>query len=186
MDSTILNCIGPCSEINFILSSCEDDYDIENNLDYPAALCKSVCSPDCDFVIALFETNGKLVNPNDYSIRWSNGASGSAVMLKQPYYNNLNVEVRKGECVWYGRYWKSCTNYHKQSIHNTLESRSIHFTNSELQDLYNSKNHFAIYNSLGTLVSSNNFKVMYLPNGIYFLNVEKNGRSNFKRIMIIN
>ncbi|HEX5625480.1 MAG TPA: hypothetical protein VFX48_05655, partial [Saprospiraceae bacterium] len=115
LDSADLNCAGPCAKLEFILSSCKDDYDIENQLDFPASICESVCSGACQYIIALFETNGQLVNPNDYDIRWSTGGKGAYVMLMGNYYNTLTVEVRKGDCVWRGRYWKSCNGYEATS-----------------------------------------------------------------------
>jgi hypothetical protein len=36
-------------------------------------------------------------------------------MLMGNYYNTLTVEVRKGDCVWRGRYWKSCNGYEATS-----------------------------------------------------------------------
>ncbi|MBK9272675.1 MAG: T9SS type A sorting domain-containing protein [Saprospiraceae bacterium] len=103
-----LDCSGPCDELDFILSSCDDVYDIQNNLNFPPSICKSICLNDCEYIIALFEKNGQLINPSDYQIKWSTGGSGSHVMMMGPYYNQLTVEVRKGDCVWYGRYLRAC------------------------------------------------------------------------------
>ncbi len=109
-EKAIPDCPGPCNNIEFILSSCEDTYDMDNNLDFPPALCKSLCKNECLFIVALFEKNGKLINPSDYQIKWSTGGSGAFVEVMMPYYNTLTVEVRKGDCVWYGRYIRSCRN----------------------------------------------------------------------------
>jgi len=103
-----LDCNGPCKDLEFILSSCEDNYDIQNNLNFPPSICKTICLNDCEYIIALFEKNGQLINPAEYQIKWSTGGSGSHVMMMGPYYNQLTVEVRKGDCVWYGRYIRSC------------------------------------------------------------------------------
>lgn len=107
-DTVKHKCSGPCSELQFILSSCEDDYHKQFNLNYPAGICKTICGGACQFVIALFETNGQLINPSDYEINWSNGATGAYVELMAPYFNNLSVSVRKGDCFWKGKYIKSC------------------------------------------------------------------------------
>lgn len=109
-DTANLSCKGPCDELDFILSSCDDDYDIENNLNFPVSICQSICLNDCNYIIALFEKDGRLINPGDYQIKWSTGGSGAYVMMMGPYYNHLTVEVRKGDCIWYGRYIRSCPN----------------------------------------------------------------------------
>ncbi len=101
-------CSGPCDEMEFILSSCEDRYDLANGLDFPPSLCQSICWNECEYIIALFEKDGRLIDPSSYEIRWSNGSNGSHVRLMGPYYDNLTVEVRRGDCVWYGRYIRSC------------------------------------------------------------------------------
>jgi hypothetical protein len=101
-------CSGPCDEMEFILSSCEDNYDLSSGLDFPPSLCQSICWNECEYIIALFEKNGKLIDPASYEIRWSNGSKGSHVLLMGPYYDNLTVEVRRGDCIWYGRYIRSC------------------------------------------------------------------------------
>ncbi|MBK8956341.1 MAG: hypothetical protein IPM34_12420 [Saprospiraceae bacterium] len=110
-DTVKLNCSGPCSELQFILASCEDDYHKQFNLNYPTGICKTICGGACQFIIALFETDGRLINPSDYEINWSNGTTGSYVELMAPYFNNLSVSVKKGDCFWKGKYIKSCQSF---------------------------------------------------------------------------
>ena len=52
------------------------------------------------FIVGLFETNGQLIDPSQYQIRWSTGSAGAYVMMMGSYYNTLTVEVRKGDCIW--------------------------------------------------------------------------------------
>jgi hypothetical protein len=106
-----LDCTGPCDEFNFVLSSCHDDYDRAWDLNYPASLCETICGGACTYIVALFDANGQLVDPTLYDIRWSTGSRDSWVRLMGPYHNTLRVEVRKGDCIWRGRYWKACENY---------------------------------------------------------------------------
>ncbi|MEO6190582.1 MAG: T9SS type A sorting domain-containing protein, partial [Saprospiraceae bacterium] len=144
-----LDCSGPCNNIEFILSSCEDTYDMDNNLNFPNAICQSICKNECQFIIALFEKNGNLINPSDYTIKWSNGGTGSYVTLMQPYYNNLTVEVRKGDCIWYGRYIRSCKNNfgsNDKKATSIIEENSN--SNSNLQNYSNE------YNQASSLISN--------------------------------
>jgi PKD repeat protein len=123
-DTINLNCTGPCKDFNLVLSSCEDDYDKKYNLNFPPAICQSICKNECNYTIALFELNGQLIDPTQYQIKWSNGATGAYVMLMGPYYDNLSVEVRKGDCVWYGRYIRSCKEYKFKFAEENLTTRS--------------------------------------------------------------
>ncbi len=142
------NCTGPCEEIEFILSSCLDTYDEDNNLNYPAALCESICKNECKFIVALFEKNGQLINPSEYSIKWSTGSSGAYVELMIPYYNTLTVEVRKGDCIWYGRYIRSCpnkpgsnTDINDLKLNNTSSISSLSSSNLKFEESFvNSEN----------------------------------------------
>lgn len=53
-DTVTSECHGPCDDFNLILSSCEDDYDKANALQFPDPICVSICGPTCDYYIALF------------------------------------------------------------------------------------------------------------------------------------
>lgn len=174
-DSSNLSCSGPCAELNFILSSCEDDYDLDKNLNFPTALCESICSNACQYIVGLFETNGRLIDPSNYQIKWSTGGNGSHVMLMGPYYNTLTVEVRKGDCIWYGRYWKSCKNYigsMQTSIPELDFSTSNILQRSKIQELVEYTNSISIYNLEGILISNNKNSIENLGHGFYFLVVE--------------
>ncbi len=124
-------CAGPCDNFDFILSSCEDDYDVENGLNFPLALCRSICLDPCTYIIAVFEQNGNVVNASDYDIRWSTGATGNHVTLMGAYYNNLTVTVKKGDCVWYGKYIKSCKDAHRMVGQSDVTTRGSVSVESE-------------------------------------------------------
>ncbi|MCC6816447.1 MAG: hypothetical protein IT267_08560 [Saprospiraceae bacterium] len=171
-----LSCNGPCKDLEFVLSSCEDDYDISKNLSYPLSLCESVCSNECNFIVALFETNGQLVNPTDYEIKWSTGSNGSFVHMMQPYYNNLSVEVKKGDCIWRGKYIKSCTQYGKVIEDKEMKERSIvRISNNLIQELFNKFPEGILVNSTGQVLEREVAKFSFIPPGIYFFVYEENG-----------
>jgi PKD repeat protein len=182
-DSTNLSCSGPCAELNFILSSCEDDYDLANNLNFPSAICQSICSNACNYIIALFETDGSLINPANYRIKWSTGGSGAYVMMMGPYYNTLTVEVQKGDCIWYGRYWKSCKN---DVGHFNPEIPGLNMMNttisgfSNLQAMIQNSETILIYDLNGQLISNNKNQIEELEPGVYFL---KTGTGTNQRLL---
>ncbi|MFZ1380218.1 MAG: hypothetical protein WAS56_11160 [Saprospiraceae bacterium] len=169
-----LSCNGPCADFELILSSCEDDYDKMHNLNFPDPLCISICGPACDFIIALFELNGNMVNPNDYEISWSNHQKGGAyVHLMDPYYDNLSVVVKKGDCTWYGRYVKSCINYKSKTANQQAKERSSpsrQMNRFELHEFLSNNPTFKLYNN-----SAQQIDLLQVPKnkkitGIYFLN----------------
>lgn len=184
VDTLDLECSGPCEELEFILSSCEDDYDVEHQLVYPDIICQSVCSSSCMFIVGLFEKNGQLIDPSQYQIRWSTGSTGAYVMMMGSYYNTLTVEVRKGDCIWRGRYWKSCNQYKKSwnpEGENQFNSGPI--DNHILQQMIRQELNVTIYNLQGKLVSSSSTDINNLTSGIYFIKTNTpNGMSTYKFI----
>jgi hypothetical protein len=171
-DSSNIECSGPCDKIQFILSSCEDDYDVANNLNFPPAICQSICSNACNYIVALFETDGTIIDPSKYKIKWSVGGSGAYVMMMGPYYNTLTVEVQKGDCNWYGRYWKSCKEY-KGNFHSDLPA--LYSLNpgaidlNSIEALARSAQSGSIYNIQGQLVLNSLNQIENLKPGIYIL-----------------
>ncbi|MBK9640824.1 MAG: T9SS type A sorting domain-containing protein [Saprospiraceae bacterium] len=156
-DTINLNCTGPCKDFNLVLSSCEDDYDKKYNLNFPPAICQSICKNECNYTIALFELNGQLIDPTQYQIKWSNGATGSYVMLMGPYYDNLSVEVRKGDCVWYGRYIRSCKEYKFSFSAENLVTRSTR-NNNDCFSTLNTKERTQSENLIHFSIQPNPFK----------------------------
>ncbi|MBK9108913.1 MAG: hypothetical protein IPM92_11260 [Saprospiraceae bacterium] len=174
-DTVNIECSGPCSEMKFILSSCEDDYDELHQLNYPASICKTICGGACQFIIGLFETNGQLINPADYEIQWSNGSAGAYVELMAPYFNNLRVSVKKGDCVWNGRYYKSCNLFKDmQSSHTQL--KTIQFRKgSGAQILTNNckeKGTYSVWTIDGKKLCNDLKQLESLANGIYIIRGE--------------
>lgn len=184
-DSLNMECSGPCEDLNFILSSCEDDYDKERQLDFPDGICQTICGGACQYIIALFEENGQLINPSNYQIRWSTGATGAYVMLMGPYFNTLSVEVRKGDCVWRGRYWKSCEHYQKDQrmeLDPNCSNKEKTIPYVQLQEMMqDGRAQFALYSLNGQSFSNNEFNT--LPNGFYILVRIENGYKSMYRII---
>ncbi|NOT36140.1 MAG: hypothetical protein HOP11_02050 [Saprospiraceae bacterium] len=178
-----LKCSGPCVDLEFILSSCEDDYDKSKNLLFPSEICESVCSDECNFIVALFETDGKLVNPSLYDIQWSTGGKGSFVHMMQPYYNTLSVVVKKDDCIWRGKYIKSCQQYSKLNSEEELIVRNIKEGNlNYIENLFKIHKELRVYNLSGLEVSSSFEGFMLLRQGIYLLSFIKNEEVNFIKI----
>ncbi|MBK8737238.1 MAG: hypothetical protein IPL98_15575 [Saprospiraceae bacterium] len=94
-DTVTSECHGPCDDFNLILSSCEDDYDKANALQFPDPICVSICGPTCDYYIALFAKNGQLIDPKEYDITWSNHQKGAFVHLMGSYYNHISCVVKR-------------------------------------------------------------------------------------------
>ena len=163
-----LTCNGPCDQLNFILSSCEDDIDSKQNLNFPSNLCKSICASKCEYIIALFETNGTLINDKEYDITWSNRSKGSYVTLGGIYHDNLHVTVKKGDCYWYGHYTKLCENYNSLHGLSELSSRNGKL---KISDLLNSKEPYTIYNMMGEIISTK-IDQNGLPTGVYFIKTD--------------
>ncbi|MDQ3142589.1 MAG: hypothetical protein M3Q56_10130 [Bacteroidota bacterium] len=186
-DSVAITCQGPCSEFNLILSSCEDDYDKNYQLNYPNHLCNSICQDECDYIIGLFEENGNLINPTEYQIKWSSGHTGAYVFRMGPYFDNLKVEVRKGDCVWYGRYVKSCTQFVGNILDNTLSDRarniSLHGRNL-LKELSLQNIPFSVFSSNGQLILKKNDDWNYLTSGIYIVSYMRDGELNKLKIWV--
>ncbi len=169
-DASDLSCNGPCSDLQFILSSCEDDYHKDHQLNYPSGICESICSNACQYIVALFETNGTLIDPSVYNIKWSTGGTGSHVMLMGPYYNTLTVEVGKGDCKWYGRYWKSCKQYSGSLFEDLPGMHSKHSDWIDLNVLtgfMKMGDKLDIYHLDGRPVSHE--QLNHLPSGIYVI-----------------
>ncbi|MEP7197642.1 MAG: hypothetical protein ABI851_14075 [Saprospiraceae bacterium] len=174
-----LECKGPCEKLEFILSSCEDDYDINNNLNFPTALCKSICSNQCNFIVALFEKNGQLINPSEYEIKWSTGGNGAYVDMMQPYYNTLSVEVKKGDCIWRGRYWKKCDDYNNNIELPDLKLRSKEsniITKDEFELLMGSEKNIKLFNVSGQLINPVTSHYSDLAQGLYFITIQENDK----------
>jgi len=151
-DSLNIICNGPCNDFDLILSSCDDDYDKLNQLQFPEPLCISICGPNCDYIIALFEKNGKLIDEKEYDITWSNHQKGAYVHLMGPYYDQLSVVVKKDGCSWYGRYIKSCKNFFNIGIDKNIQSREnklIEIDKNQFIELLNRNKNVNVYNILG-------------------------------------
>lgn len=179
IDTINVKCEGPCTEMKFILSSCLDDYDVKNNLNFPPALCESVCGGSCNIIVALFEENGTLIDPNAYQILWSNGSTNSYVHIMAPYYNTLTVEVRKGECIWRGRYWKSCDLYKGSNLIDSRDFGNV-FLQAESMNVETflqkaSIKNYKIYNIEGKCVAKDILGWNLLTSGLYLVFVEING-----------
>lgn len=71
-----------CEDFSFVLSSCDDDYDFDLNLNFPFQYCKSICDNSCDYIIGIFDLNGNLVDPNSYNIKWSTGETKQVSIQK--------------------------------------------------------------------------------------------------------
>lgn len=178
-DTLDIECSGPCEELEFILSSCEDDYDVEHQLVYPDIICQSVCSSSCMFIVGLFETNGQLIDPSQYQIRWSTGSSGAYVMMMGTYFNTLTVEVRKGDCIWRGRYWKSCHQYKKVwNPEGELQLNSGPLENYTPQQLIQQETKASIYDLQGHLVAKSLNQLEHLASGVYFIRTEQQENIN--------
>lgn len=169
-----IECSGPCSELNFILSSCEDDYDLDNNLNFPPTVCQTICGGACNYIIALFEPNGELINPSHYKISWSDGSSGAYVMKMGPYFNNLRVRVEKGDCVWNGRYWKSCNGF-SGNFTNGQQAEDYYTNGEELSEFTlrqaKSENFIYVYKLDGRLIAAGMASQVWnnLPTGNYLV-----------------
>lgn len=177
-----LSCAGPCKDLEFILSSCEDDYDKNRNLQFPKEICESVCSDECNFIVALFEKEGQLVNPSLYEISWSTGGAGAFVHMMQPYYNTLSVKVKKGDCVWRGKYIKSCTQYNKIFIEEELVERNLINANSNSMESLFTHSNAKVYNLSGQEVAANFNQFLNLAHGIYLVSYLKDEETIFFKI----
>ncbi|MBK7467617.1 MAG: hypothetical protein IPJ43_12865 [Saprospiraceae bacterium] len=172
-DTVLVN--GPCDNFELILSSCDDDYDKANALQFPEPTCVSICGPSCDYIIAIFERNGKLIDPKEYDITWSNHQKGAFVHLMGSYYNHISVVVRKGDCTWYGRYIESCKNYSNfENIAQTRNNISGEMSKSQLHKFLEQNKSYKLYNVLGQLQSGN-----HIENGQYILTDGINFRNLF-------
>ncbi len=184
-DSLDLDCSGPCAHLKFILSSCHDDYHKENQLNYPDAICESICGGACQYIIALFEENGNLIDPSDYQIRWSTGGTGAYVMMMGRYFNTLSVEVRKGDCIWRGRYWKSCELFdagQELQANPDCVERGASLSFSQLREKLNEgPTRNVLYNLSGQSFSQDDFES--LPNGFYILLRMENGKPQMYKIV---
>ncbi len=181
-----LNCTGPCKDLEFILSSCKDDYHTANNLIWPQNICMSVCNDSCLFVVGLFEKNGHLINPSNYDINWSVGGSGAYVKMMQPYYNTLSVEVKKGDCVWRGKYIKACANYVKiDELEILTRTKTINY-DEYIDMLFSIYPNGAIYNITGQKLAGNSLEYKILSPQIYFFRYEEYGEIKVIRLIKSN
>ncbi|MEO6191280.1 MAG: hypothetical protein ABIO44_14030, partial [Saprospiraceae bacterium] len=184
IDNSLSTCLGPCENFKLILSSCNDDYYKNNNLNFPNALCKSICSSDCQFIVGIFDLNGNLLNPAEYDIKWSTGSSGNYVTLMQPYYSTLSVEVKKGDCIWNGRYWKSCNLYKKFGDGSRISERNS-ITKSELILIYSQSRNIILYDINGNQVPKLRLIAGDISAGVYLVQTKlENGSQNFEKIFI--
>ena len=175
-DTVDILCNGPCDNFELILSSCDDDYDKANALQFTEPTCVSICGPSCDYIIAIFERNGKLIDPKEYDITWSNHQKGAFVHLMGSYYNHISVVVRKGDCTWYGRYIESCENYSNfENIAQTRNNISGEMSKSQLHEFLEQNKSYKLYNVLGQLQFGN-----HIENGQYILT----DGINFKNLFI--
>lgn len=177
-DTVATICSGPCDSFNFILSSCEDDYDKSNNLNFPPSICESICGGACQYIIALFESDGRLIDPNAYEIVWSDGSTGAYIHRMGPYYNNVWAEVRKGDCSWRGKYIKQCSQFGKFH-HETesLNSRSHQANRLAKKDCLGTSQALRIYSMTGVPMGNSTEDLPNLPPGIYLLIDHVNGQS---------
>jgi hypothetical protein len=187
-DTIQLNCIGPCADFSFIISSCGDDVDKKNNLNFPSGYCKSVCLNNCNYIVGIFGLDGNLINSSLYSIKWSSGET-TAVSNQIGCFNySLTVEVSKGDCIWYGRYRPECGV--KSGIINELTySPRSPVTEIQLQDLkilLLQKTDFKIYNSTGQIINYFQSDLHNLIPGIYFIETIQNGRRVLNKTFVGN
>jgi hypothetical protein len=89
--------------------------------------------------------------------------------------NYLTVEVRKGDCVWFGRYRASCELYTGKMLGLQVDMDKGSFDHSLDQRETKSGDHSVwIVNSLGQRVGNYPKDKAYLKPGIYFLVIEGN------------
>ncbi|MEP7196481.1 MAG: hypothetical protein ABI851_08165 [Saprospiraceae bacterium] len=185
IDQSISSCSGPCENFKLILASCNDDYHKNNLLHFPNSLCKSVCSNECLFIVGLFDLKGDLINSSEYDIKWSTGSTDNYVSLMQPYYNTLSVEVRKGSCVWNGKYWKSCDLYKKFSDDTEISKRTS-ISISDLNRILLKSSVFKIYDINGQQIPEQQFHRGDIPTGIYFIQTIEGGIRKSNKYFIQN
>ncbi len=185
-DSLTLDCTGPCEDFSFILSSCLDDYAVDNNLQYPAAFCRSVCINNCDYIVGVFGLDGFMIDQNMYSINWSTGETGPMTMQKGCINYNLTVEVRRGDCVWYGRYRPSCK--HQNGFSGTengmVRTGPANIELEQLKMLIQESKSFKIFNLTGRYIGNQNTDIHQLETGVYFIeSLEGNQRTVRKLVL---
>ncbi len=185
-DSLELNCTGPCEDFSFILSSCLDDYDEDYNLNFPAQFCRSVCINNCNYIVGIFDLDGDLIDPNFYTVKWSTGETGVASMQKGCFNYVLTVEVRRGDCVWYGRYRPSCTKYNGFSGNQTSMKSSgpENIDIQSIQMLLDNKNEFSIFDLYGRYVGKDEIVFSQLKAGLYFIRAKENGREVVRKVVV--
>lgn len=185
-DSLELNCSGPCEDFSFILSSCLDDYDEEYNLNFPPQYCKSVCVNNCNYIVGIFDLNGDLIDRNSYTIKWSTGETREVSMQKGCFNYVLTVEVRRGDCVWYGRYRPSCVHYNGFSG-NTSSMKDNGPQNIDLQTiqmLTHDNKEIAIYNITGQYLGNDEFALQQLKSGLYFIQTMEGNRKIVRKVFV--
>ncbi len=186
-DSLTLACTGPCENFSFILSSCLDDYDEDNNLNYPAGFCKSVCINNCDYIVGIFDLNGEMIDPNFYTVKWSTGETGAISRQKGCVNYNLTVEVRRGDCVWYGRYRPSCIHHNggfTNDQNGMKRSGPTGIDEQSLEVLLNSNQNLNIYSSTGQYLGKDASLLKKLIPGLYFIETMDNGQRMVNKFFI--
>lgn len=186
-DSLSLNCTGPCEDFSFILSSCLDDYDEENNLNFPNEFCKSVCVNNCDFIVGIFGLDGNLVDPNFYNVKWSSGETGATSMQKGCINYTLAVEVRRGDCVWYGRYRESCKGLNggfSNDQYGLIKNGPSVIDLQSLHILLDAKQEFVIYNMNGQYLGKESAVFDQLTPGVYYIITSAGNKELINKIVV--
>jgi hypothetical protein len=185
-DSLTLDCTGPCEDFSFILSSCLDDYAVDNNLQYPSAFCRSVCINNCDYIVGVFGLDGFMIDRNVYTIKWSTGETGPMTMQKGCINYNLTVEVRRGDCVWFGRYRPSCKNHNGFSgtENGMIRTGPANIEIEQLKMLIEESKSFKMYNLTGQYVGNQNTDIHQLETGVYFIETLENNRRVVRKLVL--
>lgn len=185
-DSLTLDCTGPCENFSFILSSCLDDYDEAYNLNFLPNFCRSVCINSCNYIVAIFDLHGQLIDPNFYTIKWSTGETGIASMQKGCFNYTLSVEVRRGDCVWHGRYRPSCEKYNGfRGYENQMKRDGSPIIEWEsLQPIIESYKEYQLYDLYGRLILTNELNSGKLVPGVYFLVTNEYDKKQLLKVYI--
>lgn len=187
-DTLNLNCKGPCQDFSFILSSCMDDYDKAFDLNFQPSFCKSVCLNNCDYIVGLFDLNGELIDPSFYNIKWSTGETGAVSMQKGCFNYILTVEVRRGDCYWFGRYRPSCEHFNGFGGDDYMNQKfsSIEASEQYISRLLIEKQDFQIFDLYGCYLGKNEVVYLNLGPGLYFIRTQQGNKEVIRKIMVIN
>ncbi|HEX5624495.1 MAG TPA: hypothetical protein VFX48_00645 [Saprospiraceae bacterium] len=185
-DSLELHCPGPCEDFSFILSSCEDDYDVTHQLEFPDEICQSVCSNPCQYIVGVFDLQGRILDPNQYSVKWSTGET-DVISLQNGCYNyHLSVEVRRGDCIWKGRYREQCELHTGSVTGQTAMSRSrwMQPIPETLEEILQSGTPFEIRNLMGQKLGNGQEILNQLSAGIYLMGIGPSDRKHYRKVFI--